>query len=220
MLKESRTLIAVKDSNIKKYKRIFEKTSGCDLVEVIDLKVVLEGKYEDRGNYKMMLLCIDNVGSALRYLFGMREKHSTAKIYMIPFNSHFVRAIIRDNKICYERGKLVETIKGLLRAQSEESVLPIDSATIIDFCNGAEVICQCCRGVKERVLYSMWSVWEHFKGHRDCMVAITGDITLQDASDICSVLDKIGVERIDFGCCYEENSIIKVFSLWKVNRKY
>jgi hypothetical protein len=66
------------------------------------------------------------------------------------------------------------------------------------------------------MLYRMVREREMRKNYRCCLVNVTGDITLQDASDFCSIM--LLCEDARMGFRYEEDEEIRVFSLWRVRR--
>jgi hypothetical protein len=70
--------------------------------------------------------------------------------------------------------------------------------------------------MKKIMLYRMVREREMRKNYRRCLVNVTGDITLQYTSDLCSVM--LLSEDARMGFRYEEGEEIRLFSLWRVKR--
>lgn len=214
-MEATKILIVIDEDRVEQYMQIFKEQRS--MMDVVELKSVMNNNWNAQYDYKMVLMCLDNVADASYWLWMKKTRYADRAICIIDEDSS-LRELISESCICYESETPLETVlKGLVDALNEDNALPVDH-DVVSLCYGSEILCHCCEGTLEEVVESI-STWKSSKGPQsDCIFYISGDVTLGMADEIVSCATAGGdeVDNIWFGANFEDTpDAVRVFTLWK-----
>ena len=207
-------IIMVNKTKVKRYIRIFEN----DNVRVAQFDEENMSEWSKKAS--IILLCIENVSDMVSFL-RMQNRFDTSGIVVLVSNRVFFANLfsrfIDAGVIRSQNTGLLFIIESILDALTRQEMLEINSADFLQIHKYGEVWFESFTGMKELMLYSILVEREKRRCYRCCLINVTGDITLQDASDFCSLMPLSEDARMGFR--YEEGEEIRVFSLWRVIRR-
>lgn len=210
---KDKIVIIVNKTKVKRYIRIFENDS-------VKIALFDEGNISEWSEKaSIVLLCIESFADMVRYL-RMQDKFDNSRIVVIVGNkiifANFLSKFINAGAIRSKQTGILFIMECILDALTRPGLLEINVSDFLQIHKYGEVWFESCTGMKEIMLYRMVREREMRKNYRCCLVNVTGDITLQDASDFCSIM--LLCEDARMGFRYEEDEEIRVFSLWRVRR--
>lgn len=206
-------IIMVNKTKEKRYIRIFKN----DSVGVASFEE--ENLFKWSENASLILLCIERITDIFR-LMRMQNKFDTTNLVVILSNriifANILSRFIHTGVIRSKQTGLLFVLESILDAVTRPGVLEINASDFLQIQKYGEVWFESCTGMKEMMLYRLVMEREIRKKYRCCLVNVTGDITLQDASDFCSLMLLSEDSRMGFR--YEEGEEIRIFSLWRVRQ--
>lgn len=206
-------IIMVNKTKEKRYTRIFEN----DSVRVASFDE--DNLFKWSENASLILLCIEKTADIIK-LIRMQNKFDTTKIVVVLSNriilANILSCFIHTGVIRSKHTGLLFITESILDIITRSGVLEINTSDFLQIQKYGEVWFESCTGMKEMMLYSLVMEREIRRKYRCCLVNVTGDITLQDASDFCSLMLLSEDSRMGFR--YEEGEEIRIFSLWRVKK--
>ena len=217
-MSEYNALLFVVNKQSKKWNRYFERKYPSMVIDVIDFDKLHNLDDKKLNKYYLIILCVETYGDYIEYKCKNKKKKIFRKIHLLDIDKKLLRRMIPDNKILYMRNGLRDCVDGLINIMKCDSVVSLNCNDVLKLASESELLFQGTGGSKEEILFNMLVEWKVSKDLRSCLISITGNITLTDVSEICSLVENYSGGSLLVGCRYEEDKNIGVFSLWKLVR--
>lgn len=202
---------------VNKCRMLFESSYHDNEVEFVEFSE-MSMCIQSESQVAIILLCIDRLRDLIQYLL-MRDKYDRSKNILIISDqvifANLLTYFLKDKVIRCRRS--LEVIAGFLEAITRIRIMGINCSDLLNVCKDGMVWYQCCTGSKEMVLYKILKEWNAKRKRNCCLINIVGDVTLQDASDICGLISV--TDDVRLGVTYDEREKIRVFSLWRTEKE-
>lgn len=198
------------------YKQQLNEDSVDAVVKVHTLsrKALVEATLDESIN--LVIVCLHCIEDLRNYEQAAKQVDSSKVVLLVHPKARMTALLAehsRNKVLRVADMSMADALQGLIATFARISIIELVGKDLLDICaGGGPLWCKYLSGSEEYILSGKW-----IPSRRICMlVNVIGDISLQDASDICKRL----VERHEnrdllFGARYDQTEELKVFSLWR-----
>lgn len=167
-------------------------------------------------NRGVMLIYIKNLSDLIVYGM-MKSSIEEGKVLAIVKTPFFPEALLKKSiphtLIRCSKENAEEIYDRMIKILESNDLIALDAEDILTVCKEDEVYCEYCEVSEEQLKAKQFPREEGNKDKSLCLLHISGNMDVTTANDLCSSIDISG--NVMFGCCFEENAPIRVFTLWK-----
>ena len=210
-------LLVINRKSIGRWTRYFHREYSQIDIKTVDFETLSSLDDEMLDCYSMVIICIETCKDLFEYKWHRKSTSNMKIIHLINADKTMFQRMISHNMILYKKGELRKCVEGLINAVRSDSIVALNCNDVLKLVSESEcMLFQGTEGIKEEILFDVVANWMLSKSLKSSLVSIVGDITLADASEICTLIQTYTDEFFWVGCRYEETGRINVSSLWRM----